>query len=156
MRPGAALHPITRLNDLPFDLLLGQLDGPPSQRVDGDLALLVLRRVFEIDMLGRFDLQSHLRAARTADQAHDLIQLHFDDGHDLAVALAVDADDLVADFEASVLFGGAAGNDLLDDGVAVFLTQGRADALRAAAPSRCGTRPVSAATCSWSADRGSA
>src|SRR5580704_15157673 len=110
----AALQTIAGLNDLAFDLLLSQLNGSPSQRVDSDLALFVLGRVFEIDMLGRFDLQSHLRAARTADQAHDLIQLHFDDGHDLAVSLAVDSNDLVADFETSVLFGGAAGDDLLD------------------------------------------
>ena len=66
---------------------------------------------FGIDVFGRFDLQPHLGAARSADHPHDLGELHFDDGHDLAVALAVDTDDLVADLQAAVLFSRSAGND---------------------------------------------
>ena len=79
-RACVTLQAIGGLQDFPFDFLRGEFDRVSGEGVDRDLALAVLGRVLRVDVFGRFDLQPHLGAARPADQADDLIELHFDDG----------------------------------------------------------------------------
>jgi hypothetical protein len=62
------------------------------------------------------------------DQLHDVPERHVDDVDSLPVVLA-DGDDLVLGLQRVDPLGGATGDDLLDDGVAVLLGEGDPDAL---------------------------
>ena len=105
------------LDDLALGVLLVQLDLLAGQLVD--LPLLGV---------GRLDDQADLGAARAADVADDVAELLLDEV-DLLAVLLLDADDLVLGLEPAVLVGGHAGDDLLDDRVAVLGLERGADAL---------------------------
>ena len=103
------------LDDLALGVLLEQLDLLAGQLVD--LPLLGA---------GRLDDQPDLGAARAADVADDVAELLLDEV-DLLAVLLLDADDLVLGLEPAVLVGGHAGDDLLDDRVAVLRLERGAD-----------------------------
>ena len=104
------------LDHLPLGVLLHQLDLLAGQLVD----LPLLRA-------GRLDDQADLGAARAADVADDVAELLLDEV-DLVAVFLLDADDLVLGLEPAVLVGRHAGDDLLDDRVAVLRLERRADA----------------------------
>ena len=80
-------------------------------------------------IVGRIDFQADDRAALAADLLHDVVELHVDDVFHRAAGAFADADDLVLRLEAAVLVGGAAGDDVLHDGVAVDAAERGADAV---------------------------
>ena len=75
-------------------------------------------------------LQADRRSTRAADQFDDVAELHIDHVDHLALAFLPHADDLVLDLQPAVLVGGAVGDDLLDDRVAVLVRQRRANPLQ--------------------------
>ena len=116
---GLAVGVPARVEDLAPGLAVFQFDGRPG---DPDLVRL--------GILERRELQADDRAGLAANHLDHVSELHVHDVDQFAAFALAHADDLVVELEAAFLFGGPAGDDLLDHGVAVHALQRGPDAFQ--------------------------